>query len=89
VEIVHARCCGLDVHKKSVVECVLITKAGGLVERYVLTFKTMTADLVALDGWLSNQGVTHVALESTGDQRWRAVLGASLCGNGIPPAATS
>src|SRR4051794_35774435 len=72
VEIVHARCCGLDVHEKSVVSCVLITKADGLVERYMRTFKTMTSDLVALDGWLSNQGVTHVALESTGVY-WRPV----------------
>jgi hypothetical protein len=37
------------------------------------TFKTMTADLVSLDGWLSSQGVTHVALESTGVY-WRPVF---------------
>ena len=28
MEIVHARCCGLDVHKKSVVACVLISQPG-------------------------------------------------------------
>jgi hypothetical protein len=33
MEIVHARCCGLDVHKKSVVACVLISQPDGLLER--------------------------------------------------------
>jgi transposase len=73
VEIVHARCCGLDVHKKSVVACVLITRPDGAVERQVRTFKTMTADLLALADWLGSLGVTHVALESTGVY-WRPVF---------------
>ncbi len=61
VEIVHARCCGLDVHKKNVVACVLISQPDGLIERQVRTFKTMTGDLLALADWLSCLGVTHVA----------------------------
>jgi transposase len=73
VEIVHARCCGLDVHKKTVVACVLITGLDGGVERQLRTFNTMTADLLALDDWLSSLGVTHVALESTGVY-WRPVF---------------
>lgn len=73
MEIVHARCCGLDVHKKSVVACVLITQPDGLIERQVRTFKTMTADLLALADWLSSWRVTHVALESTGVY-WRPVF---------------
>jgi transposase len=56
VEIVHARCCGLDVHKKTVVACVLITGRDGGVERQLRTFNTMTADLLALDDWLSKFG---------------------------------
>jgi len=73
MEIVHARCWGLDVHKKSVVACVLITQPDGLIDRQVRTFKTMTADLLALADWLSSLGVTHVALESTGVY-WRPVF---------------
>jgi transposase len=73
MEIVHARCCGLDVHKKSVVACVLISQPDGLIERQVRTFKTMTADLLELADWLSSLGVTHVALESTGVY-WRPVF---------------
>jgi transposase len=73
VEIVHARCCGLDVHKKSVVACVLITQPDGQVRRHVRTFKTMTVDLLALSDWLNHLGVTQVALESTGVY-WRPVF---------------
>src|SRR5438552_5884140 len=73
MEIVHARCCGLDVHKKSVVACVLMSQPDGLIERQVRTFKTMTADLLQLADWLHSVGVTHVALESTGVY-WRPVF---------------
>ncbi len=73
MEIVHTRCCGLDVHKKTVVACVLISQADGLIERQVRTFKTMTVDLLALADWLSSLNVTDVALESTGVY-WRPVL---------------
>ena len=66
MQIVHSRCCGLDVHKKSVVACVLITEDDGTVHKAVHTFGTMTADLVALEEWLAGWQVTHVALESTG-----------------------
>jgi transposase len=72
MEIVHTRCCGLDVHKKTVVACVRISQADGLIERQVRTFKTMTADLLALADWLSSLNVTDVALESTGVY-WRPV----------------
>lgn len=54
MQIVHSRCCGLDVHKKSVVACVLITEDDSTVHKAVHTFGTMTADLVALDEWLAD-----------------------------------
>jgi transposase len=73
MEIAHARCCGLDVHKKSVVACVLISQPDGLIERHLRTFKTMTGDLLSLADWLTSLGVTHVALESTGVY-WRPVF---------------
>ena len=66
MDVVHARCCGLDVHKKSVVACVLITQPNGSVERHMRTFKTITADLLTLADWLSSLQVTQVAMESTG-----------------------
>jgi hypothetical protein len=48
MEVLHARCAGLDVHKRSVVACVLLTQAEGSVRREVRTLGTMTADLLAL-----------------------------------------
>jgi transposase len=73
MEVVYARCCGLDVHQKSVVACVLLTAADGQVRREVRTFGTMTADLLALNDWLNALGAEQVALESTGVY-WRPVF---------------
>jgi transposase len=58
---VYERCCGLDVHKKTVVACV---RTPGHAE--TRTFGTMTRDVLALADWLTECGVTHVAMESTG-----------------------
>ncbi len=73
MQVVHARCCGLDVHKKSVVACVLLTREDGTVQRQVRSFGTMTVDLLALADWLTAADVTHVAMESTGVY-WRPVF---------------
>jgi transposase len=71
MEVVHERCCGLDVHKETVVACVIVPGAGKQPHKEIRTFNTMTADLLALAEWLTAQGVTHVALESTGVY-WKA-----------------
>jgi transposase len=63
----------LDVHKKTVVACVLLTLPDASVQRFVRTFSTMTADLLALDDWLRDLGVDQIALESTG-VFWRPVF---------------
>jgi transposase len=62
MDVVHARCAGLDVHKQSVVACALTPEAGQSLQ----SFKTMTADVLLLADWLRQRGITHVALESTG-----------------------
>jgi len=72
MQVVHPRCCGIDVHKRSVVACVLLTEPDGAVRRRISTFGTMTADLLALHDWLGGFGVTHIAMESTGVY-WRPV----------------
>jgi len=72
MQVVYERCCGLDVHKRTVVACVLLSQADGTVEREVRTFRTMTADLLALADWLSALEVGQVAMESTGVY-WRPV----------------
>lgn len=66
MDIVHDRCAGLDVHKKTVVACVRRINPDGTVDSVVHTFGTMTADLLALADWLDAHGVREVAMESTG-----------------------
>ena len=65
MEVLHAHCAGLDVHKDSVVACARHT-VDGKVDREVRTFKTTTKELMALSEWLSSQGCTHIVMEATG-----------------------
>ena len=66
MEIINARCAGLDVHQATVVATVRVPGATGGRESVTATFGTMTPDLVALREWLQAYGVTTAALESTG-----------------------
>jgi transposase len=59
-------CAGFDVHKKTVVVCVRRAVPGGEVEAQTRTFGTMTGDLLELADWLTERGVRHAAMESTG-----------------------
>lgn len=61
MDVINPRCCGLDVHKKTVVACIITTRT-----KETRTFSTMTKDLLELKDWLNECGVTHVAMESTG-----------------------
>jgi transposase len=70
MEVVYRRCAGLDVHKQSVVACVLTSTAQGKASQEVATFGTMTRDLEALAAWLAERGGEQVALESTGVYWW-------------------
>jgi len=66
MEVIHERCCGLDVHKRTVVACIRIQKAEGGAHMDIKTFSTMSFDLLILRDWLAASKVTHVAMESTG-----------------------
>ncbi len=73
MEIVYAQCAGLDVHKATVVACVRMPGRGpGERRSETKTFATTTRGLTALAEWLTGQGVTEVAMESTGVD-WRPV----------------
>jgi len=65
MEVLHPRCCGLDVHKETVVACVRLVIDRKPVKE-VRTFFTTTADLIALSEWLAENKCTHVAMEATG-----------------------
>jgi transposase len=66
MELLIARCAGLDVHQATVVATVRVPDELSGRQSVTETFGTMTADLLALRAWLQAYGVTHVALESTG-----------------------
>jgi len=61
MQVIHERCCGLDIHKTSITASI-ITPEG----KETRTFGTMTADILELAQWLKAKGITHVAMESTG-----------------------
>jgi transposase len=66
MEVVNERCCGLDIHKQTVVACVIVPGSGRQPHKQIRTFGTMTDDLLELADWLAECQVTHVAMESTG-----------------------
>ena len=66
MRIVYKRCCGLDVHKKVIVACLLLLEPDGELRSEIRKFGTMTQDLLELLDWLQQAGCTHVAMASTG-----------------------
>lgn len=72
MDVVHAACAGLDVHKQTVVACVLRSTPGGVLDKQVRTFGTMTAELEHLREWLIECGCRHIAMEATGAY-WKPV----------------
>lgn len=73
MKVLHARCCGLDVHKKTVVARLRIQDAGNSVYKIIRSFGTTTAELLQLHAWLTEQPCTHRAMESTGVY-WKPVF---------------
>lgn len=66
MDIVHDCCAGIDVHKKTIVLCVLLAQPNHPALKQVRSFPTLPAGLQDAYDWLLSFHVTHVALESTG-----------------------
>lgn len=66
MQAIYSCVAGLDVHKKTVVVCVRRIDERGQARKQVRTFGTMTRDILDLADWLTREGVSHVAMESTG-----------------------
>src|SRR5437588_11729649 len=66
----YRRCCGIDVHKNSVMVCVLAPVGQSQIATKKRKSRTFTRDLKQLSAWLTNCRVTDIAMESTG-QYWR------------------
>lgn len=73
MDVVHTQSAGLDVHKKIVVAAISVPDPASGWYKETRTFGTMTTDLLALSDWLTSHGVTHVAMESTGEY-WKPVF---------------
>jgi len=54
--------CGMDVHK----DLIVATIQGKNIKTQTKNFKTFTSSLIKLKEWLLKNGITHVAMESTG-----------------------
>jgi len=65
MDVLHPRCCGLDVHKSSISACILLREAGR-VQKQQRRFGAMTQELHELAEWLRQFSVTQVAMESSG-----------------------
>ena len=65
MEVVHAKCASLDVHKDTVVACRRVV-AKQRAKAEVRTFLTTTRGLLELRAWLEEAGCTQVVMESTG-----------------------
>jgi transposase len=67
MDVLYPNCAGIDVHKKTVVVCCRTTTPDGTVSKETRTFSTMTTELLLLSDWLTSKGISHVAMESTGE----------------------
>ena len=61
MEVVYRCCCGIDVHKKVIVACLV---NGG--EQELREFGTTTSEIKTLANWLTESGCEMIAMESTG-----------------------
>jgi transposase len=73
MEAIIERCCGIDVHKKTIVACLMTGQPHEKPKTTIKTFSTMTRDLLACRDWLVAEGCTQVAMESTGVY-WKPVF---------------
>src|SRR6266508_3442147 len=66
MDVISERCCGLDIHQRTVVACALTPGPDGRPKQELRSFSTMTADLLARGDWLAERQISHVAMASTG-----------------------
>ena len=66
MRLVYPICCGVDVHKKTIVATVAATDKNNVTSYITETFSTLNSDLIRFRAWLSEHGCRHVCMESTG-----------------------
>lgn len=73
MKAINERCCGIDVHKKELVACLLIGKSNEEPKAIIQRFSTMTYDLQKLSEWIISKECRLAAIESTGVY-WKPVF---------------
>jgi transposase len=66
MEVKYERCCGIDVHKTSLIACVIVPGTDSRLLKVTRSFGTMSEEPGELSTWLKAYQVTTVAIESTG-----------------------
>jgi transposase len=66
MKIVYPVCCGVDVHKRTIVATIAATDKNNITSYSQKTFSTLNADLYAFRDWLLENDCRHVCMESTG-----------------------
>jgi hypothetical protein len=87
MDVLYPRCAAMEVHKKSLRICRRLREADGSEQVERRAFSTMTPDLLSMMDWLLEGGVTHVAMESTGEY-WKPIynlLEGQLAGGSSTP----
>jgi transposase len=72
MDVLFERCCGRDIHKRTVVACLIVPGPSGAPTKEVRSVGIMIDELLQLADWLMANEVTHVAMESTGVS-WKPV----------------
>src|SRR5919199_3648333 len=72
MQVLYQRCCGLDVHKKSITACLITPGTDSKFHKQTRTYGTTTPELLELLDWLVQSECTHVAMESTGSY-WKPI----------------
>jgi transposase len=72
VEVLYDRCAGLDVGKDEVVAGIRVPDGAGGRRQEVRTYNTFSSGLESLADWLTDQGITTVVMEATG-QYWKPI----------------
>jgi len=67
MDFVYRHVAGIDVHKRTLTVCCRLLAPDGHLQKETRSFRTMTGDLLALVDWLTHLGITHIAMESTGE----------------------
>src|SRR5574337_1077513 len=69
METIVKMACGLDVHQELIAACIMNSGS----KKQIRTFGTTTQELLQLKNWLKENGITHIAMESTGIY-WKPVF---------------